>query len=158
MDKLPLRENVCMLLFNKEQRLFLGERQKEKGIWQFPQGGAEPHLSLEENVLKELEEELGIGRDSLRIVKRLEATHQYDFNNPPEYAVGKWRGQNQTFWLVEFLGSDAEINLENSEPEFMAWKWCSIKEVHQLAEPKRLPGYLKPLQEFEEFLQANLAR
>jgi hypothetical protein len=40
--KLPLRPNVCMLVYNARGQLFLGERLRNKGHWQFPQGGAEP--------------------------------------------------------------------------------------------------------------------
>ncbi len=158
MTQLPLRPNVCMLLFNREYRLFLGERHGEPGVWQFPQGGAEPEYSLEENVYRELEEELGIPRKSLKIERKLQATHEYEFKTPPSYAKGKWRGQTQTFWLVRFLGQDSELNLDTAEPEFMAWKWCEIEEVRTLAEPKRLLGYERPLQEFRNFLSEHSKR
>lgn len=141
-----------MLLFNGRKQLFLGERFGEPGNWQLPQGGVEPESSIEDNVRRELSEELGVEFSSLRIVKQLEATHDYDFARVPPYAVGKWRGQAQTFWLVEFLGDDSEICLDRHEQEFSAWKWCSLDEVRQCAEPKRLPGYLKPLKEFEIFI------
>lgn len=152
MNRLPLRPNVCMLVFNNECKLFLGERYGEPGIWQFPQGGIDSRHTLEDNVYRELQEELGIPRSSLEIVKKLDATHEYEFQRPPDYARDKWRGQTQTFWLVRFSGPDGDINLETGEPEFMAWKWCDIDEVRALAEPKRLKGYELPLQEFRNFL------
>jgi len=151
MNKLPLRPNVCMLLFNKEGRLFLGERAGAADVWQFPQGGAEEGLSLEENVVKELREELGVEKEKVRVVKRLSATNEYEWETPPVYAVNKWRGQSQTFWLVEFLGEDSEINLSRFDPELMSWKWCTVEEVRATAEPKRLQGYLGSLAEFEEY-------
>lgn len=144
-----------MLLYNSEGKLFLGERNEESGIWQFPQGGAEPGLTLEQNVLKELHEELGISDQLAKIAKQLKTTNTYDFSIPPAYAIGKWRGQTQTFWLVTFLGEDSDIRLDLHQPaEFMRWRWCTIDEVRALAEPKRLPGYAKALIEFEEFLQS----
>jgi len=150
---LPLRPNVCILLFNQEHRLFLGERKGEPGVWQFPQGGAEPSLTLEENVLKELEEELGTPAAKFRIISKLDATNEYNFDVPPAYAEGKWRGQRQTFWLVQFLGEDEDIDLARHEQEFTDYCWCSVDEVRQRAEPKRLRGYMKPLDEFVEFLR-----
>lgn len=141
-----------MLVFNQDNKLFLGERNGEPGIWQFPQGGVEAGLSLEENVLRELEEELGLNRKNLEIIKKLNATHVYDFRNIPDYAVGKWRGQSQTFWLVKFLGSNLEIDLFAHEPEFMNFCWCSVDEVREKAEPIRLPGYEAALVEFSEYL------
>ncbi len=141
-----------MLVMNRERKLFLGERFNEKGKWQFPQGGVEPNLSLEENVIKELNEELGASSAHFQIVKQLKATHQYDFSVVPDYAVGVWRGQTQTFWLVQFIGSDSEINFSLHTPEFNIYRWCSAEEVRKLAEPKRVPGYEAPLKEYEEFL------
>ncbi|MCO6431269.1 MAG: NUDIX domain-containing protein [Deltaproteobacteria bacterium] len=150
MEDLPFRPNVCMLVVNQSGRLFLGERNGSPGVWQFPQGGVEPHLSEEENVIKELHEELGIDERHIEIVKRLKTRHQYDFSKVPEYAVGKWRGQKQSFWLVRFLGKDSDIKLDRFSPEFSSFRWCTVDEVRSLAEPKRLPGYNSALQEFEE--------
>ncbi|MDC0358239.1 NUDIX domain-containing protein, partial [Oligoflexia bacterium] len=128
-----------------------GERAGAPGVWQFPQGGAEEGFTLQENVLKELYEELGVVKEKLSIVKQLNATHEYEWDNPPDYAVNRWRGQTQTFWLVQFLGSDDDFVLDRFQIELMNWKWCSVDEVQAMAQPKRLPGYLEPLQEFEEY-------
>ncbi len=154
-ELLPLRPNVCMLVFNKAGKLFLGERHREAGVWQFPQGGVEAQYSLEENVIRELEEELGVKPNQVKIVKKLNATHDYEFGNPPAYAMKKWRGQSQTFWLVEFLGADTDIRVDQQNPEFSNWKWCSVSEIYDLAESKRLPGYANPLKEFEEYLKTT---
>lgn len=147
----PLRPNVCMLIHNRDGQIFLGQRLGELGVWQLPQGGVDRSYPLEENVIREVHEELGVERERIRVVRRLEATHEYQFIKTPEYYAGKWRGQSQTFWIVEYLGSDAEIDLDRFEPEFSAWRWASVEEVRQLAEPKRVPGYLAPLREFEAY-------
>ena len=147
--KLPLRPNVCMLLYNKKGQLFLGERCNRKGHWQFPQGGAEPQYSLRANVVRELNEELGIKKTALGAIKKLKATHEYDWSEIPLYARGKWRGQAQTFWLVEFKGIDSEIDLELfGEPEFRSWRWASVTTVRRLADARRLVGYEAALKEF----------
>lgn len=151
MNQLPLRPNVCMLVFNRQKKLFLGERFGFEGIWQFPQGGVDLNNSLEDSVYRELEEELGLQRSVVEIRKRCAATHEYEFQDPPGYARGKWRGQSQTFWLVEFLGQDGQISLTTHEQEFMAWRWCTPNEVRVLAEFKRRAGYEAPLREFEAF-------
>ena len=151
-SKLPLRPNVCILVFNRDRRLFLGERVNEPGVWQFPQGGVDPGATLEETVLKELNEDLGAPMASFKIVRKLKAVHDYDFARVPPYAVGKWRGQAQTFWLVEFVGEDSELDLTFHVQEFTAWKWCTPMEARAIAEPKRLPGYEPAIVEFEEYL------
>lgn len=155
MATLTYRQNVCMLLFNAELKLLLGERQGEAGIWQFPQGGVEDGITLEENVLRELNEELGIAPAHLAVIKKLDSTHTYDWDVPPAYAKDKWRGQTQTFWLVEFRGKDSEIRLDLHQQEFNSWRWCTAAEVRTLAEPKRLPGYEAPLREFEEWVRGR---
>lgn len=151
-NDLPLRPNVCMLVHNASFQLFLGERLGEPGVWQFPQGGAVKRLSLEENVIKELNEELGADKELFKIVTKLEATHAYRWEQPPKYAIGKWSGQSQTFWVVKFLGEDCDIELDRYDPELSDWRWCTPDEVRSLADPKRLPGYLKPLEEFEKIV------
>src|SRR4051794_29365539 len=106
MNELPHRPNVCMLVHNAGGRLFLGQRKADPSVWQFPQGGVEPGCTLEENVLRELEEELGAPQKLFIIRRKLNATNTYDFAKTPRYAQGKWRGQAQTFWIVEFKGTD----------------------------------------------------
>lgn len=147
--KLPLRPNVCMLVYNSRGQLFLGERLNKKGHWQFPQGGAERAYSLRENVVRELKEELGIPRRTIVSIRKLKATHKYDWAKIPGYAKGKWRGQSQSFWMVEYLGKNAEIKLDaHDQPEFRRWRWASVATVRKLADSRRLAGYEGALEEF----------
>lgn len=155
---LKLRPNVCMLVLNGENRLFLGERLDEPGVWQFPQGGIEPELSEKANVLKELREELGADESLFEIVRRFEHVHEYQFAKPRSYGLQKWDGQRQHFWLVRFLGADTDIKLDRYQPEMVSFRWCSIPEVRKLAEPKRLKGYGKPLEDLEAELAAAFHR
>jgi putative (di)nucleoside polyphosphate hydrolase len=141
-----------MLVYNSKGKLFLGERKNRQGHWQFPQGGAEEQYSLRENVKRELAEELGLSRRAIGRIVKLQSTHEYDWEKIPAYARGRWRGQSQTFWLVEFVGEDSDIALDAyHDPEFSSWKWCAPRTVRRFAAPQRLPGYEAPLREFEAF-------
>ncbi len=142
-----------MLLINRQKKLFLGERNGEPGIWQFPQGGAEPELTLEENVIKELNEETGARKKLFKIIHKFNAIHEYDFDVPPKYAKGKWRGQSQTFWLVKYLGKNSDFKLDKYEPEFMNFCWCKAEVIKSLVEPKRFKGYKKILAELNTFFK-----
>lgn len=149
--KIPtkLRPNVCMLVVNSRGQLFLGERLGKTGHWQFPQGGVEPGESLRRNVLRELREEIGVRRKHIGSITRLAARHWYLWKKIPAYAKGKWIGQTQTFWLVEFTGVDSDIDLDaSSEPEFKRWRWCSLRQVRKLAARERIGGYEAALAEF----------
>ncbi len=151
---LPYRPNVCILLFNTEKKLFLGERKGSTGVYQFPQGGVEEGSSLEENVIREIEEETGISPSWVTVIKQLKAKHQYDFSVTPSYAEGKWRGQSQTFWLVSFTGNDSHVNLTRGEPEFSNYLWCAPEEVRNIAEAKRRSGYEAPLEEAKAYFNS----
>ncbi len=105
-------------------------------------------MSPEENVIEELYEELGAERECFRIVQRLEATHEYEFQNPPPYAINKWRGQAQSFWIVEYLGDDEEIKLDRFDAEFSDWKWAEPEKLLDQVDPVRRSGYQAPLAEF----------
>ncbi|MFN4896406.1 MAG: NUDIX domain-containing protein [Pseudomonadota bacterium] len=151
-----LRPNVCMLVYNRKGQLFLGERLGQPGHWQFPQGGVEPGEALKANVLRELREEIGISKEQIGAIVKLRARHSYLWKRIPSYAKGRWVGQKQTFWLVEFIGRDGDIDLASAEePEFNRWRWCSVGVVRRLAAAERLPGYEKALEEFLEYVASG---
>jgi putative (di)nucleoside polyphosphate hydrolase len=157
--KLPLRPNVCMLVYNNKGKLFLGERYGEPGHWQFPQGGAESRYTPRQNVIRELREELGLKKRSIGKITKLQSTHEYEWRTPPRYAYNKWRGQKQTFWLVEFVGKDSDIDLTtHKDQEFASWRWCSVAEVKRRAASFRRTGYQAPLREFLEFKRTKLKK
>ena len=147
---LPYRPNVCMLLFNRKLKLWLGRRY-ESDIWQLPQGGVKKNVSLEENALRELEEELGVTRSDLGLPRRLKATHRYEWLNPSDHFRGKYGGQEQTFWVVPYLGKDSSIHPHDVEhPEFSEWRWIKAEELEGAVEEIRKIGYRGPLAEFIE--------
>lgn len=139
---------------NSSGLLFIGERINEPGAWQLPQGGVDKSFPLPENALREAEEETGIPREMLRVVMQFNALHEYEFERPPDVYKDKWRGQSQTFWLLEFLGDDSMINLGKHEPEFRSWCWISSQDLLKKVEPRRVAGYLKPITEFEDYLRS----
>lgn len=150
---LPYRPNVCMFVLNAENKVFVGERSDHPGAWQLPQGGVETGMSLEENVLKELTEELGAPKETFTILKKLSATHTYDFFNTPPYAINVWRGQAQTYWLVKFTGDESQINLSLYEVEFQSYAWVALQDLERTVEPHRFAGYRKALPEAMSFIQ-----
>ncbi len=149
--KLPLRPNACIFLFNPQNQLLLALRINSNNEWQLPQGGIELSTPIEENVLREIEEELGIPADKVRILGRLRVTHEYEFKDPPNYAKSRWRGQAQSFWIVRFLGTDSDISLDKHfEIEFTDYKWIPLGELLEKCSPIRRHGYAKALAEIRE--------
>lgn len=144
---LPYRENVCLLIYNNQKKLFLGERTNTSGVWQFPQGGVEPGFTLEENVVREASEETGADENLFAVKAKLNLVNRYDFFQTPPFYAGIYRGQSQTFWLVEYLGTDAEIQLDKYTPEFRSFQWLAVEGVKKVAEPLRLTAYIRALEE-----------
>lgn len=150
---LPYRPNACLIIINQDKKILLALRAGTKNIWQLPQGGMEVGFSSEENALREAEEELGADQKFFKIIKTLTTTNRYDFINPPPYAVGRYRGQEQTYFLIEFIGQNKDINLARHQPqELSEYRWCTIEEIKKLAEPRRLPAYLKAFTEIQALI------
>jgi putative (di)nucleoside polyphosphate hydrolase len=149
-NALPYRPAAGVMLLNREGKVFVAQRlDSTLEAWQMPQGGLDPGEDPEEGALRELEEETGISRDKVEIVARCPVALTYDL---PDELVGKmwqgqWRGQAQHWFLMRFLGTDEDVNIETEHPEFRAWKW---------AEPDELPAMIVPFKKqlYEDVLEA----
>ena len=151
-NKLPYRKGVGIMPFNKSKKIFVGKRIDNQSTWQMPQGGLEDNESRIEAAKRELHEETGIR--SIEIIKQSQKQHTYDL---PDYLLGKlwkgkFKGQQQTWFLAKFLGQDKEINLQQKHPEFKEWKWVLIDEL-----PDRIVSFKKALyqelvNEFKSFI------
>ena len=146
---LPYRPGAGVMLLNREGKVFVAQRiDSTLEAWQMPQGGLDAGEDPEDGALRELEEETGIPRDKVEVIARLERTLFYDL---PTDLVGKlwkgrWRGQEQHWFLLRFLGDDTDIDIETAEPEFRAWRWV---------EPDDLPAIIVPFKKklYEEVLE-----
>ena len=125
--ELPLRLGVGVVVLNKENKVFVGKR-KDNPVnkWQMPQGGVDNGEDLVGAMKRELSEETGI--KNIKILKEIDGWSKYEL---PDYLLGKiwkgkYRGQKQKWFVVKFLGSDNEINLETKNPEFIEWQWIDI--------------------------------
>ncbi|WP_454883658.1 RNA pyrophosphohydrolase [Sphingomonas oryzagri] len=149
MTDLPYRPAAGIMLINSEGKVFVGRRiDTTLEAWQMPQGGVDPGEDVEEAAFRELEEETGIPRRLVEIVAR--APEDLDYDLPPELVgklwKGRYRGQRQAWFLMRFLGSDADVAIDTEHPEFRAWKW---------ARPSELPDMIVP---FKRALYQNVLR
>jgi putative (di)nucleoside polyphosphate hydrolase len=143
------------MLLNAENKVFVGQRlDNQLDAWQMPQGGLDPGERPEEGALRELEEETGI---KPRLVERIaECPERLKYDLPPELRGklwgGKWRGQDQDWYLARFLGTDADVNIATEDPEFREWKWIDPQQLPDLIVPFKRELYRQLLREFAEYL------
>lgn len=120
------RPNVAALLTNSQGELFIAERLNIRGAWQFPQGGVDEGEDEETAVFRELQEEIGVGRDKLELLDR-RSGYRYAFPKP-RLKYGIYGGQEQTYFLMRFLGVETDVNLAATHQEFSRWRWVRPEE------------------------------
>ncbi len=148
------RPNVGVILVNREGRVFVAARiDNPADAWQMPQGGIDKGEDPAVAALRELEEEIGTGK--AEIVAESDGWYQYDL--PPELIGkmwgGKYRGQKQKWYVLRFLGTDADINLDTRHPEFRAWKWVSFEQVPDLIVPFKRDLYQELVEAFGDVVK-----
>ena len=155
-DKLPYRPNVGIMVVNKDGHIFVAKRiDHYSDAWQMPQGGIEPDEDLQTAALRELHEETGISDNKVDQVAEIEEWITYDLptNLIPQLWNGKYRGQKQKWFLMKFLGDDADIDIETQHPEFSSWKWIAPEELPQTIVSFKRDGYVRVLDEFQRFIE-----
>ncbi len=150
-DREGYRSNVGIVLINDNNQVFWGRRKGEDS-WQFPQGGIADHEEPEMAVLRELNEELGLLPEHVKILTKTKGWLYYDV--PGIYNRSNkifYRGQKQIWFLLKFLGKDHHIDVKfYKEPEFDAWRWIDYWEPIELVVKFKKEVYDKALHELFE--------
>ena len=152
-SNLPLRSGVGIVVLNKDNKVFVAKRiDNQKKFWQMPQGGVDKGENYLAAAYRELEEETSI--INVDLVKELDGLISYEL---PENLLGviwkgKYRGQEQKWFVMRFLGNDAEINIETKQPEFCEWKWIDLENITDLVVDFKLHIYLHVKKKVEEIL------
>jgi putative (di)nucleoside polyphosphate hydrolase len=140
--KLPLRSGVGIVVLNKNNQVFVARRiDNSKNFWQMPQGGVDKNEDYLAAAYRELEEETSI--KNVDLVEELDGLISYEL---PKHLLGviwkgKYRGQEQKWFVVRFLGNDSEININTDHPEFCEWKWVELENITDLVVDFKLHVY-----------------
>jgi len=125
LDREGFRPNVGIILLNQKNQVFWGKRIRTHS-WQFPQGGIDRGETPEQAMFRELNEEVGLQPEHVRIVARTRDWLRYEV--PDRFirrdARGFYKGQKQIWYLLQMVVPDHHLNLRaTNHPEFDAWRW-----------------------------------
>src|SRR5437764_12356076 len=128
LDKEGYRPNVGIILANPRNEVFWGKRVHQHA-WQFPQGGIKHGETPLQAMYRELEEEIGLQREHVRILGRTREWLRYEvpenwLRRAREGNGAAYRGQKQIWYLLRLMGRECDVKLRASgHPEFDAWRW-----------------------------------
>ena len=153
---LPYRPCVGIALANRQGLVWMGRRIGSEDSWQMPQGGIDHGESPTQAVMRELQEETGVTQANILV----ESQVWYRYELPPVISGkalrGRYRGQEQRWFLLQFTGQDADIDLRTHHQEFSGWRWAEPAEILDRIVDFKHPVYEQVFAEFAPHL-AKLA-
>ena len=121
------RPNVGIILTNDVGQV-LWARRINQDAWQFPQGGINDHESPEEALYRELNEEVGLEEQDVKILACTRGWLRYRL---PQRLVRTHSqplciGQKQKWFLLRLTGDENRVRMDlTGKPEFDGWRWVS---------------------------------
>ena len=138
-----------MVVINSTNKVLICRR-KNTRTWQFPQGGIDNGEDIKKAMYRELSEEVGLSKDDVSLVGESEGTITYDIPKTIRSKVlgGKFKGQEQKWFLLKLNKDNCEIKLDNEAfPEFDKYEWVSFwQPLNRIVDFKR-EAYRKALSE-----------
>ena len=149
------RSGVGVVLINQNKKIFVGKRiDNQSDSWQMPQGGIDVGEDEDVAMFRELQEETGISSQFVKIIKKSDNYFYYDlpYKLQKKFWGGKYLGQRQRWYLLEFLGDNSNINIASQEPEFSEWKWVEKVDLINLIVNFKRELYQQIISEFNDSL------
>ncbi|HKL04933.1 MAG TPA: RNA pyrophosphohydrolase [Roseovarius sp.] len=149
--KLPYRPCVGVMLANADGRVFVGQRiDQDATAWQMPQGGIDPGEAPRDAALRELWEETGVSADLVTVEAETSGWIPYELPHDlvPRIWKGRYKGQEQKWFLLRFHGQDSDVNIETEHPEFSQWQWLAPDQLIANIVPFKRAVYEQVMAEF----------
>ena len=152
---LPLRPCVGVMLVNGSGEVFVGQRLDNlSDAWQMPQGGIDPGENPRDAALRELGEETGVAPHLVEIEAETDQWLPYELPHDlvPKLWKGRYRGQEQKWFLMRFQGRDSDVNIATEHAEFSSWKWLPPAQLIGCIVPFKREVYTGVLAAFGDHL------
>lgn len=125
MPRPHFRAAVVAVVRRQDGKVLAFERSDHHGEWQLPQGGIDSGESPQEAAWRELKEETGLGRKSVRLVDEYPYWTVYEWRkNTPR--SGRY-GQAHRWFIFEPVSDD--ITPTPDGREFRDWRWMKPKRL-----------------------------
>ncbi|RYZ80420.1 MAG: NUDIX domain-containing protein [Proteobacteria bacterium] len=130
------RKGVCGIFLSENGKILMGERLKDKGQWQLPQGGIEKGESPLQALRREMEEEVGVTK--IKVLRKTENWISYLW---PEGLFPKARhlGQEHLYYVID--GSHLQPETFPETEEFARFKWFTVPEALAAVVDWKRPNY-----------------
>lgn len=126
-DEQGYRPNVGIIICNDQGQVLWAKRIGQNAF-QFPQGGIQVGENAENAMYRELEEEIGLQRQDVKILGSTRGWLRYRL---PKRMIRSGKrpvcvGQKQKWFLLQLVSKEDRIDLNRTEsPEFDGWQWVS---------------------------------
>lgn len=154
-EKLPYRPCVGVMLINRDGLVFAGKRIDNPGpAWQMPQGGIDAGEAPRDAALRELEEETGVASALVNVLAETRDWIPYDLpiELVPRLWKGRFRGQEQKWFLMRFSGTDSQVDIRTATPEFSEWRWMPPDQLLTSIVPFKRATYAQVFDAFRDHL------
>lgn len=155
MTNIQYRRGVGVMLINADRQVWVGKRiDNTDEAWQMPQGGIDEGEEPWATALRELEEETGIPPYLVERIADHPERLRYDLPEElrPRLWGGKWKGQEQDWFLCRFLGQTSDVDIATKHPEFSDWKWIEAHRLPEIIVPFKRDLYRCLIDHWAEYL------
>ena len=124
-DAQGFRANVGIILSNQSGQVFWAKRIGQQS-WQFPQGGIHAGENAQQALFRELEEEVGLKPEHVRMIGstrrwlRYRLPKRYVRRNRQQLCIG----QKQEWFMLELIAPESCVRFDACDkPEFDGYRW-----------------------------------